>query len=66
MDHAQDEPEATLPRFLLPTDLDTAEQPTSPLVISVIEQAERSLRTQTSRLAVSSAQSQEQSSRLPP
>src|SRR5947208_63994 len=38
MDHSPQDPEAALPRFLLPKDLDGAEQPTSPLVKSVIQQ----------------------------
>src|SRR5256885_4870328 len=51
MDHSAQDPEATPIHSRLLTRSDIAEQPTSPLVLSVIEQREQVFRTQTSSLA---------------
>lgn len=59
MDHTHQDAEATLPRFLLPSDLDISRQPTSPLVTSVIQQRAQVMHTQNSSLAAISPPLQE-------
>jgi HlyB family type I secretion system ABC transporter len=59
MDHSPQDPEAALSRLLQPKDLDVAEQPTSPLVLGVIQQRAQTMRTQTSSLAAIPPPSQE-------
>ena len=65
MDHPQPDPEATLIRSQWSPSLDVAEQPTSPLVLSVIEQREQVFRTQTSSLAAISPSPQERTEPAP-
>ncbi|HET8840752.1 MAG TPA: cysteine peptidase family C39 domain-containing protein, partial [Ktedonobacteraceae bacterium] len=66
MDHSAQDPEATLIRSRLSTGPDIAEQPTSPLVLSVIAQREQVFRTQTSSLAPIPPPSQERTGQARP